>query len=325
MSASNNTTTITTTNNIRSNSTTTANNNSSSSTAATSSNSTSSSYSSGLQGLSRMLGIGNSTQVSIGNNPKNQVVLNRNAAKVQQDKRNNLMANVILSTTVNTRPNTASTVTSSIDRNRNIPIPHNLQQEMNSRSGGSVHSSSSTSNTSVHSSISKSANIEIDILTARILNPEGQNSPANSLRIEDYEINREKEQRLIKKTPRFAGHAGKNPVTVTTYVWVTDGEKCWLMSVNEHLELVTTLVYAMISRNGIVGKKVEGKYWDEVLSRLLAKEDITSNKFHEIISQPLAVIFANSNRNKEYTKKWVQMGGCLLQTIKKKLNTIDGR
>jgi hypothetical protein len=129
----------------------------------------------------------------------------------------------------------------------------------------------------------------------------------------------------MKNTPRMAGHSGKHPTTIKTYAYVTDGDKCWLMIVDEHLEIVTALVYAMISRKGLVGKNVEGTYWEEVLSRLIAKENITNNPFHEIISQPLAVILATSNINKEYVKKWVAMGGTLIQTIKKKLNVKDGR
>ena len=81
----------------------------------------------------------------------------------------------------------------------------------------------------------------------------------------------------------------------------------------------------MMSKIGLVGKHVEGTYWEEVLARLTSNVNTTDNRFHEIISQRLAVILATSTLNKDYVKKWVGMGGCLLQTLKNKLSSLDGR
>jgi len=95
---------------------------------------------------------------------------------------------------------------------------------------------------------------------------------------------------------------------------------------DEHLALVTALVYAKISEKGIVSDtEKENTHWTEVYHGLIAQENITDNMFHGIISASMASILASSPQNKHYVSKWGQMGSCLLQVIKKKLNTLDGR
>jgi len=269
---------------------------------------TGSNYSSGLQGLSSLLGI----TPYLSSLSDNQRIVNNNAAAKQIDLRQQQMNSIPLTNNNNRTTMSSNGQTISVD----------FGHEMRQRSSGSSNSSLKTSG---DSSITSSTRVEFNDSTGRILNPEGQNSPANALRQEDFDIDNRKLQILKKSVPRFSGHSGKHPSTQKPYVYVYDGVCCRLRSCEEHMEIVTMLVYAMMSKIGLVGKHVEGTYWEEVLARLTSNVNTTDNRFHEIISQRLAVILATSTLNKDYVKKWVGMGGCMLQTLKNKLSSLDGR
>jgi len=179
-------------------------------------------------------------------------------------------------------------------------------------------------NSSRNSSISSSTKLTIDTTKVRIVNPEGNNSPANALRHDDLEVNNEKYQ-LLLASPHMASHAVKHPIVEKSYVYVTDGIVCSLVCINPHLDIITKLIFYRMSERGLVLKKSEKGHGDEVYSRLIAVENVTKNRFHAIISPKLVSLIYSSPNSIEYIKKWRQMGHSLLLTLKKKLNGFNGR
>ena len=226
------------------------------------------------------------------------------------------------------------------NQRRMLPVPLQVQPHFSTATSTASGSSASSSNAPVdfalvmrsrghvssstsHSSISSSTSVNIDESKARILNPEGKNSPANSLRLQDFEMNWDVYDLLMNKSPRMAGHSGKNRTTNTTYIYVTDGNRCFLQSVDKHLHTITALVYARMSERGIIGPPSENKHFDEVRSLLMAVENTAEYRFHEIMTPSIALILTHDT---EYVKKWGQMGHCFLQTLRNKLNNSeDGR
>ena len=249
--------------------------------------------------------------------------LNELAAKNARDIRTNLLEPIL----VRNQVSTSSSGNVSIGNGYNVNYAEEMNRRKKRNESGSVSSTSNTLNNDESSDITSGiSNVNVDVNKVNILNPQGMNSPANALKQEEFYINHELQSILMNDTPRVAGHCGKQPITIKTYVYITDGRRCWLVCCDEHLILVTSLIYAKISEKGMVSTTDrENGHWNEVYQGLIAEENTTDNVFHGIISPQLASILSSSPQNKQYVKKWGQMGSCLLQTIKKKVNSLDGR
>ena len=188
---------------------------------------------------------------------------------------------------------------------------------------GSVNS---TGNSSDSSTISKSDPNMIDPEGKRILNPEGLNTPSRSLLLEDLVIDDIAYERL-KTSITYEGYVGKHAVSTKTWVYVTNNnndDKTWLVCIDEHIAIVTKLLYVSMSDNGIYGKS-ENKHWNKIQTDLLEKANREStNRFNNIITRNLAIVLISDN-NSAYTNKWAQQAHVFGMTMKCRLNTLDKR
>jgi len=199
----------------------------------------------------------------------------------------------------------------------------------NSSTSGSTHSSSNSSYHTTaedeepnHSCISTNLSDNNSMLKSntcpvRILNPNGKDSSAHCFLEADLLVPASLKHQLVNQVSRFAGHPTRRPPQVgLCYVYVVnDKGVIELKCIEEHIEIITQVVYAEGCEKGIL--KNHG-VWNTVKLNLADKN--SDWKFKNIISVTLATSIINSPYMKEWHSKWYNQISSIGVTMKNNYN-----
>ena len=150
---------------------------------------------------------------------------------------------------------------------------------------------------------------------ARVLNQNGKDSKSHCFLSSDLIIDEALKNQLNNDSPRFANHGTRRPSGVGfCYVYVWNGVSIVLESIEEHIELITKIVYSIASQEGIVRVNKDGTIWNMVKCYLVDKNADWVIK--DIISITLATTILNTPYLKEFHGKWSNQVSSILITMK---------
>ena len=167
----------------------------------------------------------------------------------------------------------------------------------------------------------------------RILNVGGKSNPGEAFLEEDLLIDEALADALLTKSPRMGGHSGKRPTSDKLFAWVTDKEysTSWLVSLEKHIQLFTALVFWQGSSVGYIGKLIERKHYGTI-KQLTTSVDVewqwkgllTPLMCSKLTCENLAGVLGVNDPMLEWRTKWKEMIFSALNTIKTKMNSLDG-
>ena len=151
---------------------------------------------------------------------------------------------------------------------------------------------------------------------ARILNQNGKESKSHCFLSSDLLIDQGLKNQINNDSPRFAGHGTRKPHGVgLCYVNVWNGVEVVLVCIEEHLDLLTKIVYSVASQDGIMRfNHKDESTWSKVKGYMLDKNAVWMYK--DMISVSLATAILNSPYMKEYHGKWSNQVSSILLTMK---------
>jgi len=167
----------------------------------------------------------------------------------------------------------------------------------------------------------------------RVLNVGGKSNPGEAFLEEDLLIDEALADLLLTKSPRMGGHSGKRPTSEKIVVWVTNKECSMprLVSLEKHIQLFTALVYWQGSSVGYIGKLIERTHYGTI-KQLTTSVDaewqwkglLTPLVCSKLTCEALAGVLGVNDPMLEWRTKWKEMIFSTLNTIKTKMNCLDG-
>ena len=121
------------------------------------------------------------------------------------------------------------------------------------------------------------------------------------------------------------GHTSKKPMSnvIAVYVISEDGENSELKSIDGVIECITMLVYVEGSEKGYYGNGAEGKHYMTFKNKLLGF--VTEWKFKGLLSLQLCQMIFNSEWMVKWHNKWGSQIFNHSETLKTKINYVDGK
>ena len=165
------------------------------------------------------------------------------------------------------------------------------------------------------------------------MNVGGKLNISEALLEEDLVIDEVLADLLLTKSPRMGGHSGKRPMSEKLFVWVTNKEysTSWLVSIEKHIQLFTALVFWQGSSVGYIGKQIERTHYGTIKQKSTSlnlewpwKGLLTPLICSKLTCEALSGVLGVNDPMLEWRTKWKEMIFSTLNTIKTKMNCLDG-